>query len=183
MIRTKKDVAKSVKTLLVMLQSCRNQQVTVTLRNDTLVRGTLISVDASMNIELSNAIVEPDLFYCTDKTSKEDYDKDNMEVEDKIIDEKSGESSAQKEPCVDNDSKLRSDKSSSPSNESRSLFNKNTHTIATVQACDYFLVKGSRIRHIDLPSDYDLVESTRNEIERLRTRRKQWTKHDIVRSS
>ena len=67
----KRDTAKSVKTLLVTLQSMRGRDVVFTLRNDSVVRGTIIRVDADMNVELQNATVEPDPFYDTNDVASQ----------------------------------------------------------------------------------------------------------------
>jgi small nuclear ribonucleoprotein (snRNP)-like protein len=123
-VTTKKDIAKSIKTLLVLLQSMRGQQVVLTLRNDSIVRGTVVKVDSNMNINMSDVTIEPDPFYI---------------VEDR---------------CEDVDS-------------------------VNVKS-DYMVVKGTRIRHIEVPRDFNLIEEGKREINRVRNRRKQWTKNDII---
>lgn len=203
MSTTRKDVAKSTKTLLVMLQSCRNQQVTVTLRNDTRVKGTIIKVDADMNIELKDATLEPDPFYCTTSSSESCGGGGGIVCNSKLKPECDTDDESDFEcntittatitattnatcavSLVDNSEVGNINKNTSLSS---GALNKaagvNNEIGQSAQVCDYFLVKGSRIRHIDLPSDCDLLENTRNEIERIRNRRKQWTKRDIVRSS
>lgn len=183
--RTKKEIAKSVKTLLVMLQSIRDQQVTIVLRNDTLVRGTILNVDANMNIELKDAMLEPDLFYCT-KFAKAHIQQQQHQYQQQL----------QQPLCMDieaddeNDNCLSDmDKQAETAcplikieekGEANSKANENEQISNNF---DYFVVKGTRIRHIDLPTDCDLVASAKCEIERIRNRRKQWTKRDIVRSS
>lgn len=184
---TRKDVAKSIKTLLVMLQSLKDQQVTITLRNDTTVRGTIIKVDSDMSIELRDATVESDPFYCTNSTATTTITP-------------SAPTSTQPTSSVgesfqrpDSDSEVdMGDLDNAPA-----ITNDDNQNICqtggdgeqcdgdkqTAASRDYFVIKGSRIRHIDLPADYDLVAGTRREIERIRSKRKQWTKRDIVRSS
>jgi small nuclear ribonucleoprotein (snRNP)-like protein len=122
---TRKDIAKSIKTLLVVLQSMRGQQVVITLRNDSNVTGTIVKVDSNMNIELSDVLIEPDLFYSTTDLSD------------------------------------------------------NTNQDAGV-AQPYLLVKGTRIRHIEVPDKFDLIKEAKQEITRIKNRTKQWTKDDIV---
>lgn len=155
-----------------MLQSIRNQQVIVTLRNDTLVKGTILDVDANMNIELKDAMLEPDLFYCT-KLAKVHI---QQQAPSKIIDDCESDmdnlaDGATSCPFIKIEEKEEPVASDSDGNEQIS------------RSFDYFVVKGTRIRHIDLPTDCDLVASAKSEIERIRSRRKQWTKRDIVRSS
>lgn len=205
MASTKKEVAKSIKTLIVMLQSLRDQQVTITLRNDTLVRGTILKVDACMNIELKDAVVEIDNFYCTQTTSSEQEpnksgssDKDpqkgdhiRTEKGDVILDITDGQKiisniqdnvcpSKQKQQPVPSGNLIDNNIQEEEVNDVREQgANALTHQCATVY--NYFIVKGTRIRHIDLPTDCDLVDSTKVEIERIRSRRKQWSKRDIVR--
>lgn len=204
MASSKKEVAKSIKTLIVMLQSLRDQQVTITLRNDTLVRGTILRVDACMNVELKDAVVEIDKFYCTQTTSSEQEPNksglsDKDQKEDHVRTEKSdvilGTTDSQTSTSDIPDNVCPSKQQQQPV-PSGNLVDKNnqeeevndvrmrgasalTHQCATVY--NYFIVKGTRIRHIDLPTDCDLVDSTKVEIERIRSRRKQWSKKDIVR--
>jgi small nuclear ribonucleoprotein D1 len=40
--------------LVRFLQKCANEQVTIELKNGTVVQGTLVSVDASMNAHMKN---------------------------------------------------------------------------------------------------------------------------------
>lgn len=122
---TKKDIAKSIKTLLVVLQSMRGQQVVITLRNDLSVTGTIDKVDSNMNVNLSDVMVEPDPFYVTATAG-------------------GGENATK------------------------------------VVKSDFLLVKGSRIRHIEVPDNFDLIEEAKREITRIRNRTKQWTKRDII---
>lgn len=120
---TRKDIAKSIKTLLVVLQSMRGQQVVINLRNDLVVTGTVIKVDSNMNVNLSDVVVEPDPFYIT----TDDCDDTSRSVK-----------------------------------------------------TDFLIVKGSKIRHIEVPDNFDLIEEAKREINRIRNRRRQWTKRDIV---
>lgn len=240
---TKKEIAKSVKSLIVMLQSLRDEQVTITLRNDSIVKGTIINVDAAMNIELKDTIIEPDLFYVTDRSPppstikkipkqsspnrstmsnntyrnqpssanitnfNKDQDTDstlvvsshemksellkvNSEKEDNI--ESTKIFSTEDVPiCVDQEEYFSSQESQETEQEDRfyseqdefdqSESNDDSSIDQTVnQYINYHLVKGSRIRFIELPNNIDLLTSTRSEIERLRNRRKQWTKRDII---
>lgn len=176
MVRTKKEIAKSVKSLIVMLQSIRDQQVTVTLRNDTIVRGIIIDVDSNMNIELKNAIVEPDMFYCTSSTPGEE-EEDEEEQQNVVV------SSNDDQECRLNVDET-TDAVVDDCEENGGLIGENDAGVEQNSGkLDYFVVKGTRIRHIDLPADTDLVASAKGEIERIRNRRKQWTKRDIVRSA
>lgn len=136
MSMTKKQIAKSVKTLIVLLQSMRDQQVVITLRNDTIVRGTIIRVDDCMNIELENATFEEDLFY---KTGGE----------------------------KDKDGRLAASSTAGLSESGG----------------DYFVIKGSRIRHIALDSESDLLACAKMEIEQIRARNRPWSKRDIVQTN
>lgn len=190
MASTKREVAKSIKTLIVMLQSLKDQQVTITLRNDILVKGTIIKVDACMNIELKDAVVEVDKFYCTMQTS-EQINKLCLSDEDGQKEDHNNGKDDCLEVRVNNDTQ----DDGSPRERVPILVDNNdeeeevndgqgvstTHQCATVY--NYLVVKGTRIRHIDLPSDRDLVDSTKSEIERIRSRRKQWSKRDIVPST
>lgn len=162
MIANKRDVAKCLKTLNVMLQSLKDQQVTITLRNDSIVRGTITSVDADMNIELRDATLAPDHFYLTDTPQEPRKLTDNEEVAASgdlsaaaIGEEVEGDTCDSDSSCED------------LVNDDETIYS-------------YFVVKGSRVRHIDLPSDLDLASATRSEITRVRNRRKHWTKRDIV---
>lgn len=186
MASTRKEVAKSVKTLIVVLQALKEQQVTVTLRNDTLVRGTILSVDSDMNIELKDATVELDGFYCT-QTSSEQETTNKANTSDIDLLESAGEPVDKDVLIVRDCSDVQNDICPSHrlptlldnSDEDEEVSDGPIAQCATVY--DYFLVKGTRIRHIDLPTDLDLVASTRGEIERIRNRRKQWSKKDIIR--
>lgn len=180
MATTRKEIAKSIKTLIVMLQSMRGKEVAVTLRNDSIVRGTIAKVDHDMNIELLNATVEQDLFYVTPdslrrrsqsssqpsskRISREDVGDNFVGASDE--DDGAASSSGPQQANLIDDQQRSSSSSSSPTNSGNVMY-------------DFFLVKGSRIRHIDLPADdgCDLLDCTRNEIERLRNRRKQWNLH------
>lgn len=267
MFLTKKDIAKSVKTLLVMLQSLKDQQVSITLRNDTVVTGKIVEVDGDMNIELANATVEQDLFYCIEPiekntkkaklnqqqqqqqptttattgpeqtrmattnqeqercTSGDEKDVFITEERDQTCDSSErrlvaadshvgGNSSRQTNlsetstnihisdggsailanvgaVAVDDDRAAPSTADQQPkggameegdevgNNKSRHIGEEDNLSSAT-NVYDYFIVKGSRVRHIDLPTDCDMIASTKCEIERIRGRRKQWTKRDIV---
>lgn len=202
---TRKDTAKSVKTLLVLLQSMRNQQVTITLRNDTIVRGTILKVDANMNIELKDATVESDLFYSTTPVAAVDSDQQSdsknndgliEEQEFKVNSDIQGGTRANFAPNnsnndtteemttkidQDNDNDGRLDGSEEEEDDDDD--DEGEEEQQTNRLHDYFLVKGSRVRHIDVPTDYDLLASGRSEIERIRNRCKQWTKRDIVRKA
>lgn len=255
MVLTKRDIAKSVKTLIVMLQSLRNQQVTITLRNDTIVTGKIVDVDGQLNIELTDATVEQDLFYCIQapniggetsrqherQTTTTTASGNSAVVDETMRDEEEEEEEDQAGPSqegatVDNLSERKDlnfdsshqtaagdlvDKSSqhqqtpiSADNETAAIVATDPLTAAaadqqladrrtrkqkvdtsgtfraskgddlsnatTITVYDYFIVKGSRVRHIDLPTDCDMIASTKREIERIRGRRKQWTKRDIV---
>lgn len=163
---TRKDIAKSIKTLLVMLQTLKDQQVTITLRNDSIVCGTVIKVDAEMNIELKNAHIEPDQFYCTQPADSKQVQTHTAYDESNVSIDKETES----EEMVTEQSESEEDDEQGDENDS------------TGKLFDYLLVKGSRIRHIDMPvADCDLLANTKQEIERIRNRHKQWTKHDIIR--
>lgn len=198
---TKKETAKSVKTLLVMLQSMRGQQVTITLRNDSVVRGTIIKVDANMNIELENATMEQDLFYQIE-TGQQSGEDDNHSERSMSVDEEMDNKSTEYELLVDTNE---SDKINNIDQASKEDFNTEQGANRRDQCLDnntdtedeneneddndrrhgkdleYFLVKGTRVRHIDIPADYDLLAGGKSEIERIRDRSKQWTKRDIVR--
>ena len=186
---SKRDVAKSIKTLLVMLQSMKDQQVTITLRNDTLVSGTITSVDSNMNIELRDASIAPDPFYNTTATpvlegindddsspKTSTFDNDVASTTDNLSDSTSSDvkqcDSQVPHPIIDG-----------PIDYSDSSSDEYTDQTESEQLLSYFLVKGSRIRHIDVPADIDLLEQTKGEIERIRNRRKQWSKRDIIRSN
>ena len=146
---TAKDIAKSVKSLLILLQSMRGQRVVITLRNDSLVTGTIIRVDADMNIELEDATMEPDPFYITT----------NVQT-DTIVETPTPERLQDDEPHDEDDAVSEPD-----GGQYR-----------------YLVIKGSRVRHLDVPEDCDLVQAAKHEIERIRNRHKQWSKRDIVRS-
>lgn len=45
---------------------------------------------------------------------------------------------------------------------------------------DYYFVKGPKIRQIELPENCDDLEHIKDEINRIRNRRLQWTKKDVV---
>lgn len=201
---SKKDVAKSVKTLIVMLQSLRDQQVTIVLRNDSIVRGTVIKVDASMNVELRDATVDLDPFYQTDPVGQGlinscsiDSLVDTVDIGlasgdiDSPIDNVSGHLSglSNKHGNLESESELRLDSDeedvSSDIGDDYSINNQGSSLQGDKpigkRIFDYFVVKGTRIRYIDLPNDRDMVASTKAEIERIRDRSKQWSKHDIIR--
>lgn len=164
-----KEIAKSVKTLLVMLQSLKDQQVTITLRNDTIVKGTILSVDSCMNIELQNAIVEIDNFYTTTTINEQAPDTSEVPTDDAM--------DCRLPMC---DSELGSFIGTSKYADSPQELLTSINATANRQH-EYFLVKGSRIRHIDIQTDNDLIAGTKKEIERIKNRGKQWNKHDIVR--
>lgn len=203
MAATKKEIAKSIKTLLVMLQSIRNQQVTITLRNDTLVRGTILKVDDCMNIELQNATIEKDPFYCTNPrvtlksdlvqvNSSEEADEDGEDITESIHESDSDSEvvyadnilnvvgknieDQEAEDLLEDSLDATAAAAAAATNDGGDLHEDNKSS----STHDYLIVKGSRIRHIDLPTDCDLVASTKCEIQRIRDRRKQWTKRDIV---
>lgn len=258
---SKREIAKSVKTLIVLLQSLKKQQVTITLRNDTTVRGTIVKVDDCMNIELENAIVEDDLFYKTDKKQtlnlnnvnnndckeleqqQQENDYMNIDVEcdsninnGELEQEDDGDMSInsddqdtidrQKQELMagnscsgwrrinnsleenlniehdDQDNNVVGDKAgddyyddeqqcSSDSDDdvctNDSIGGENNEGDYSDSSNggmhDYFLVKGSRVRHIDLPSDCDLVACAKSEIERIRHRNRPWSKKDIVQTT
>lgn len=220
-IAAKKDIAKSVKTLLVMLQSMRDQRVRITLRNDTLVTGTIIKVDADMKIELRDAMVQLDKFYCTDKDTlnlldvrqhlckskqaadprqtSEDFHGDNHHRSD--ISDMGTQQSA--DGNINNDSHsqgvIEAGTRATNSGDSYALGQHNRSAIgmeidddndkhveddqdheSTATLHEYFVVMGSRVRHIDLPTDCDPLSATKREIQRIRDRTRQWTKKDIV---
>uniref|UniRef100_L7M216 Sm domain-containing protein n=1 Tax=Rhipicephalus pulchellus TaxID=72859 RepID=L7M216_RHIPC len=54
---TPKERALVAKSLVLMLQSLRGRQTTIELRNELSVWGTVESVDAFMNVDLSDATV------------------------------------------------------------------------------------------------------------------------------
>lgn len=186
MTTTRKEIAKSVKTLLIMLQSLRDQQVTITLRNDTIVKGTIFRVDADMNVELANASVEMDPFYCTNPVGPQtsDGDRESTGTDNDASAAESRPPGGSSEMAIDDDLEMDEQAAAGASGQFDSDENDEDEPEDTSSALyDYFIVKGSRIRHIDLPADRDLVAGTKREIERIRSRRKQWTKRDIVRSS
>lgn len=122
MLTSRKDIAKSIKTMIVALQSMRGQQVAITLRNDSIVTGKVVRVDSNMDVELSDATVVPDPFYLIDGNS---------------------------EDCN--------------------------------HRCDtYFLLKGTKIRHIEVPEDFDIILEAKREISKIKNRTKPWTKSDII---
>lgn len=220
---TKKEIAKSVKSLIVMLQSLTGQQVTITLRNDTIVRGTILKVDPSMSIELGNASVEEDLFYRTipvkhvasttesntsPSQTKEDQDKLRSDNQTNCSEDQDFPAtrnidmatnlSVTLERCnkTDEDELTQDDEcrkfrradvhgDSIDHDDDVVIYDDNSNDTEEAPAPDmnYYLVKGSRIRYIQLPSHLDMIASAREEIERLRNRRKRWTKKDIVRPS
>lgn len=177
--RQRKDVAKSIKTLLVMLQSMRDQQVTITLRNDHIVTGTIISVDSNMNIQLKNALVGPDPFYQTAQSTRPEETKkpvpddpqqtqtNTHEVDKEMLtlseDSREGYHDDETKPVSSE-----SDDDDDPQDE---------------KAFDFFVVKGTRVRQVDIPEDFDVLAGTKQEIERIRNRRRQWSKRDIVKDS
>lgn len=244
---SKREIAKSVKTLLVLLQSLKKQQVTITLRNDTIVKGTIIKVDDCMNIELENAIVEDDLFYKTNnniKESKQQIDYMNVDNEndnniengelEQVDDDMNINSDNQETIKIEQQQQLLKNVITNGASIGKSLQensninhddqeinidggeffeNNNADNYDDEEQCysdsddddvdindsigasntnnnegdycsnnmhDYFLVKGSRVRHIDLPSDCDLVACAKSEIERIRNRNRPWSKKDIV---
>lgn len=266
MVLTKRDIAKSIKTLIVMLQSLRDQQVRITLRNDTLVTGKISQVDGDMNIELTDATVEQDLFYHIQPndvrkkakldvsttssmehlldtqvtTNEQDQDRQTFAQPKEGVNCKANLSERKDPNCdnrahrdappptaddlvdksrllqtsVDKDTTttastganrqpapmadVAADHSTAPAvqqskrkNEQQQEEGEGQASAAdaalddlpstTTNVYDYFIVKGSRVRHIDLPADCDMIASTKCEIERIRARRKQWTKRDIVR--
>lgn len=209
-VSTKKEIAKSLKTLIVMLQSLRDQQVSIVLRNDTVVTGTIVRVDASMNVELKNAKLESDPFYQTQPTkqnksatdnepqtsSSTDHDDTKKQTHNLSTsihasridqshlgghrDDGYTECHSRKLLTHDNDEDDPScDNEESDCSESRHISKGDEHLDLSKQ--HYFVVKGSRIRYIDLPSDHNLIESAKAEIERIRNKRKQWNKRDIIR--
>lgn len=197
-ITTKKDIAKSVKTLLVLLQSMRGRTVRITLRNDTLVTGTIIAVDSDMKIELKNATVEVDKFYHIDRSTLNLLNL-RRELSESTVPEPGQNSKALRhysdlgteqsaDNNVNNDSCMRGTVQATDSGDH---FTDGEHNDPAVQAADqdhdssatlheYLVVMGSRVRHIDLPTDCDPLSSTRLEIQRIKTRARQWTKKDIV---
>lgn len=189
--QTKKEIAKSIKTLIVMLQSLREQQVTVTLRNDTIVRGIIIKVDACMNIELKDATVEVDKFYCIESQSLDTKSQDDIyeKGDEHLLDienhtnqtrasvDMAGDSSC----CGSGEEDIYGTHSDEDNDDAATDYDDDTHQQTATTCNKYFLVKGSRIRHIDLPNDSDLVAGAKYEIQRLRNRSKQWNKRDIVR--
>lgn len=171
-----------------MLQSMKDQHVTITLRNDTIVSGTITSVDSDMNIELRDASLAPDPFYNTTKTAVlEDindiksspkatrYDNDTRNSDDLPH-----STNSDAKQCLSQDSSSAID---CPVDCSDSSSDESTDQTESEQLLSYFLVKGSRIRHIDIPADIDLLAKTKEEIERIRNRRRQWNKRDIIRSN
>lgn len=242
---SKKDIAKSVKTLLVLLQSMRGQDVVITLRNDNIVKGTILKVDANMNIELKNATVEPDPFYNTSDqvTTIREEDRE-VKIEEQITlvrhhlpggiesadplttlaaaaatRQRLSDTTNNDTPASVRDFIDRSSVQTMTSNGARQLdggqlqgqFHAPAATVNRVEplSCelnddehrdidddqprergiltssrrksDYLLVKGSRVRHVDVPADYDLVGGAKRELELVRNRRKQWSKRDIIR--
>lgn len=197
MVLTKRDIAKSVKTLLVMLQSLRNQQVTITLRNDSIVQGTVVEIDGDMNIELARATVKEDLFYCIQPNGNTTPARINPNKKARLEPQESTSMSpatltktdeTQAADCGANKQVVEEDKDNidyddddneeeeddREEKEGEDLSNTISHVY------DHFIVKGSRVRHIDLPADCDMIASAKSEIERIRARRKQWTKRDII---
>lgn len=174
-VATKKDVAKSIKTLIVMLQSMKNQQVSITLRNDSVVRGTIVKVDSNMNVELMNVIIEPDPFYCT---AEGPSDGPSNLIPDKI---------KYSTDTVINNNMIAQRKDTNHVDPSILNQEEEDHDVDDGEMIDandslaYLIVKGSRIRHIDVPENFDVMANTKQEIERMRGRTKQWTKQDIVR--
>lgn len=231
-VAAKKDIAKSVKTLLVMLQSIRDKRVAITLRNDTLVTGTVVKVGADMKIELKDATVEVDRFYCTDentlnlvnahsdlKKSEPLQHKDNdSDLEDCIgpddmdieqSDDNSNNDAFEKgaidtnprakNGAVNNgtcheqddynihhdddcDKQVRHDQAVGSTSGLQDPYGKGTKgDESTSTLHEYFVVMGSRVRHIDLPADCDLLSATKSEIKRIRDRTRRWSKKDIIR--
>lgn len=198
---SRKDTAKSIKSLIVLLQSLRGQKVTITLRNDTTVRGVVIKVDANMNIELKNATIEPDKFYRTDDMDESQLSSpvdlivqgsdvvDDMNIRLETMTNESSQSicnagelsshSQNKNPIVTVVGDTSEDSEQGDDDETGD----NANLCEPNTEYDYLVVKGSRIRHLDLPNDSDLLQATREEILRIRNRRRQWTKRDAIRSS
>lgn len=165
----KRDVAKTVKSLNVLLTSLRDQQVTVTLRNDSIVKGTIMSVDGDMNLELRDATVKQDPFYITTSTSSSSNETTRASP--------AKGSSCDADVAAGGET-TRAGSEDRPSDSESSVNSAEEGDDSTPYG--YFIVKGSRVRHIDLPAGLDLVNSARCELERIRNRRKQWSKRDIV---
>lgn len=180
MLSSRKDTAKSVKTLIVMLQSLRDQQVIVVLRNDNIVRGTLIKVDASMNLELKNASVEPDPFYETNSAENQRGEDIIPSIDENNLDSLANIQSYREVVCDKDQTDQSCDKDIDERSYSDEGMSEQGDGIDEQSVYDYFVVKGSRIRYIQLPDDNDLMELTKLEIERIRNKRKQWTKRDII---
>lgn len=170
MLPSRRDVAKTVKSLNVLLQSLRDQQVVVTLRNDSIVKGTIISVDGDMNMELRDASLCQDPFYVTNTSGDPPVIASTAPSRDSQ--EAGGETTraGNKDQASDSESSTNSDSDGDDNDDDET------------ELYSYFIVKGSRVRHIDLPAELDLVNSARSELERIRNRRKQWSKRDIVSS-
>lgn len=71
---------------------------------------------------------------------------------------------------------------SEPQQQQEDKFNQSDEISHSV-VYDCYIVKGTRIRHIDLPIGCDLLDSAKCEIERIRNRGKQWNKRDAVRAT
>lgn len=147
------ETAKSIKTLLVALQSMRTKRVRINLRNDTFVEGTLIRVDGCMNVELVDAVEFQDTFYITPA-------KNN--TKEQMIDESKSDIKTK------NDVDKKEDISKDGSDEYED------HDLDTI------IIKGTKIRYIEVLEDVDIIDSTKKEISRIRSRYRPWTKKDIV---
>lgn len=160
---TRKEVAKSIKTLLVMLQSMRDQQIAITLRNDSIVYGTIKNVDSNMNVTLIDAVIELDPFYFTTPVRSSETSPENVDEE---LDEQPDFRASPERPDIESSDD--SEQDSTPGNK---------------KPIPFFILKGSRIRHIDLPNYLDPIAEAKQEIERMRHRTRAWTKTDIVRKT
>lgn len=195
---SKKEVAKSVKTLLILLQSMRNQEITITLRNDYIVQGTLLKIDDNMNIELENATVEPDPFYNTSSfidDNRQSSDEDEIVTDEpRMLDDDDDDSSNTKTrnriqndttilPNQQADKQNHNDEDDGAGDYERAEDDEADIVITARRDHKYLLVKGSRVRHVDVPADCDLLGGAKRELDRVRNKYKQWTKRDIIRPS
>lgn len=159
----------------------KDQQVIITLRNDSIVSGTISSVDSNMNIELRNATIRPDPFYDTTEIALPHDDDDHEHETD--INQSINSIASHTTEKVDVSLNLDQDLDQSMNEDSADDEDNDNGNDTLEETLEYFVVKGSRVRHIDIPDDFDLIGRAKQEIERIRNRRKQWTKRDIVRSS
>lgn len=106
-MQTQREKAQSAKTLICLLQSLVNKETSVELRDDSIIEGTVQSVDGFMNVELTSAVLKTPTSLLS-----------GTYVETK---------------------------------------------------CDYFFVKGTRIRYVHIPDDVDPIAAIQGQLKLIRS--------------